>query len=229
MDSHRNSPHTGSEESHERQGCTPEAGLALEMAPLPADCVVLAAGLSSRMGQWKMQLPLGDQRQGLRTILDHSLANALGACQRVIMVTGHRANELHSRYQNRNNLTLVNNAAFKTGLTSSVLCGLEQAKSEFVFITHGDMPFLNRALFNHLWQYRGDQAVFPEYQGQHGHPVLIPATMIPGLLNEEPSRTMKQLLKKSSIHVSVTSPEITRDIDTPEAYLAETGISLSSP
>ncbi len=54
------------------------------------DCIITAAGLSSRMGQWKMMLP---RQQG--TILDTSIKNALQFCSRIILVTGYRGNELH--------------------------------------------------------------------------------------------------------------------------------------
>lgn len=57
------------------------------------DCIITAAGLSSRMGQWKMMLPW---EQG--TILDTSIKNALQFCSRIILVTGYRGNELHERY-----------------------------------------------------------------------------------------------------------------------------------
>ncbi len=59
------------------------------------DCLITAAGLSSRMGAWKLMLPY---RQS--TILDESLKNALVLCDRIILVVGHRADELISRYAN---------------------------------------------------------------------------------------------------------------------------------
>ena len=66
------------------------------------DCIITAAGLSSRMGQWKMMLPW---EQG--TILDTSIKNALQFCSRIILVTGYRGNELHERYANQSNITNI--------------------------------------------------------------------------------------------------------------------------
>ncbi|MFT8211100.1 MAG: NTP transferase domain-containing protein [Symbiopectobacterium sp.] len=43
-------------------------------------CLMLAAGLSSRMGQWKMMLPWGEG-----TVLDSALAAALSFCDRVVL------------------------------------------------------------------------------------------------------------------------------------------------
>ena len=67
---------------------------------VPCDCIITAAGLSSRMGTWKMMLPYC---QG--TMLDASLKNALAFCQRVILVVGHRGEELEARYLERPRLS----------------------------------------------------------------------------------------------------------------------------
>ncbi|MDS6632108.1 NTP transferase domain-containing protein [Klebsiella michiganensis] len=48
------------------------------------------AGLSSRMGKWKMMMPWGEG-----TILDSALASALAFCDRVVLVTGFRGDELY--------------------------------------------------------------------------------------------------------------------------------------
>ena len=55
-------------------------------------CIMLAAGLSSRMGKWKMMLPWGKG-----TILDSALASALAFCDRVVLVTGFRGGVSHIR------------------------------------------------------------------------------------------------------------------------------------
>lgn len=47
------------------------------------DCVMPAAGLSSRMGSWKVMLPYSHH-----TILDESIENALRFCSRVKKLMG---------------------------------------------------------------------------------------------------------------------------------------------
>ncbi len=62
--------------------------------PERLDCVMPAAGLSSRMGDWKLMLPYQQY-----TILDASIENALSFCRRVILVVGYRGAELIEKYR----------------------------------------------------------------------------------------------------------------------------------
>ncbi|ACR70662.1 hypothetical protein NT01EI_3526 [Edwardsiella ictaluri 93-146] len=86
--------------------------------PKAVDGIITAAGLSSRMGQWKMMLPY---RGG--TLLDASINNALGFCQQIILVVGYRADELLQRYGNHPRIRTVVNPDYHRGLFSSVHCG----------------------------------------------------------------------------------------------------------
>lgn len=205
----------------------------------PVDCIVLAGGLSSRMGgeHWKMQLPLSlptDSETQSRlelpelapTILDHSIANALSFCRRVLLVTGHRHEELEARYQTHHDIHLVYNPDYQTGQVSSVLAGLSQVAAGYVFITLGDLPFLSRSLYSTLWHVRGEQVVFPAFEGRQGHPVLVPLAVIPKVMDKNPSGGMKKRFAKYAVSVDVESADILRDIDSPEAYYKETGIIL---
>ena len=90
------------------------------------DCIITAAGLSSRMGQWKMMLPW---QQG--TILDTSIKNALQFCSRIILVTGYRGNELHERYANQSNITIIHNPDYAQGLLTSVKAAVPAVKTEY--------------------------------------------------------------------------------------------------
>lgn len=92
------------------------------------DCIITAAGLSSRMGQWKMMLPW---QQG--TILDTSIKNALQFCSRIILVTGYRGNELHERYANQSNITIIHNPDYAQGLLTSVKAAVPAVQTEHCF------------------------------------------------------------------------------------------------
>ncbi len=209
----------------------------------PVDCIVLAAGLSSRMGSspdcWKMLLPLPApssnslaNASSLNSILDHTIANALSFCQRVLLVVGHRHQELVARYQHCERIKLIHNPDFQSGQRSSVVLGLRSVTTDYAFITLGDLPFVTREAFSEVWALRGERTVFPAFEGQTGHPVLIPASLIPGLLVEKSSdaeRGLKKRLLKNCQLVDVSCDGVVRDIDTPEAYFAETGLKSFSP
>lgn len=92
------------------------------------ECVMLAAGLSSRMGDWKMMLPWG-----AGTLLDSALRSAFSLCDRVILVTGHRGDELARYYRGQPAITLVHNPDYASGMFSSVKCGAAAVTSRRFF------------------------------------------------------------------------------------------------
>ncbi len=182
--------------------------------PLPCDCVMTAAGLSSRMGEWKMMLPY---RGG--TLLDASLKNALSACQRVILVVGHRGDELMSRYAYHPNIEVIENPDYRAGLAGSVQLGVAACQSEHLFITHGDLPCLSRPVFEALWHQRGEQTLLPCHNEKAGHPVLMPRSLARALARAELTGPVRRwLLSHPHRHVALEWQAILLDVDTPQAY-----------
>lgn len=112
------------------------------------------------MGQWKMMLPW---QQG--TILDTSIKNALQFCSRIILVTGYRGNELHERYANQSNITIIHNPDYAQGLLTSVKAAVPAVQTEHCFLTHGDMPTLTIDIFRKIWSLRNDGAILPLHNG----------------------------------------------------------------
>ncbi|MFM5468991.1 molybdenum cofactor cytidylyltransferase [Aeromonas veronii] len=180
------------------------------------DCIITAAGLSSRMGTWKMMLPYC---QG--TMLDASLKNALAFCQRVILVVGHRGEELQARYGSRPDIVVVHNPDYRQGLGSSIRCALAASDADYLFISHGDLPCIPREVYQQLWQARGELALFPSYEGEAGHPVLLPKSFARELAAAPAQGSVRRwLLQRPNRSIPVESPAILFDIDTPERYQA---------
>ncbi|WP_246761253.1 NTP transferase domain-containing protein [Erwinia sp. BNK-24-b] len=178
-------------------------------------CIMLAAGLSSRMGHWKMLLPWKDL-----TVLDSALQNALAFCDTVILVTGHRAAELRQRYADRPSVRLCHNADYMAGMFSSVRCGAAALlPGERFFIVPGDMPAIDPNVYRLLWHYRTCYCLLPSYAGGNGHPALLPAIMREHILaapETETLRTLMQICGRESL--PVTSSTIHWDVDTPAQY-----------
>ena len=103
-------------------------------------------------------------------------------CDRVILVVGHRADELISRYANHPRIRLVHNHDYAQGLGSSIRAGLAACSSDHLFISHGDLPCIPPEVYRTLWQARGDETLFPSYQGEAGHPVLLPRALARALV-----------------------------------------------
>ena len=98
------------------------------------DCIITAAGLSTRMGQWKMMLPCQDG-----TILDASIKNAQSFCSHIILVIGFRHQELAERYSSHQGITIVYNPDYQHGLFSSVQAGAQALIHDYCFFGYNEL------------------------------------------------------------------------------------------
>lgn len=186
------------------------------------ECVMLAAGLSSRMGDWKMMLPWG-----AGTLLDSALRSAFSLCDRVILVTGHRGDELARYYRGQPAITLVNNPDYASGMFSSVKCGAAAVTSRRFFLALGDMPEVSPAVYSALWQHADhDHCLVPGYDQGQGHPVLLPAQALALISNAPANSSLKTIVRQiGTCTVAVDEPGIHCDIDTPAQYRQRTELN----
>jgi molybdenum cofactor cytidylyltransferase len=193
--------------------------------------IVLAAGLSQRMGKPKMGLPWrGSTVLGavLKTLDETGFENIL------VVVGGSR--ELVEDIIGKSGLDvgIAFNSSYQNGeMTDSIRVGLASIGKniEAVLIVLGDQPQMETATINLLleeYKLTGSELIVPSYQMRRGHPWLIGRRFWPDLLNCGPEFTMRDFLKKNSskIHyVVVDTPSIVQDLDTPEDYASGLGIS----
>ncbi len=154
-------------------------------------------------------------------MLDVSLKNALAFCPRVILVVGHRGEELQERYLERPDIVVVHNPDYRQGLGSSIRSALAASDADYLFISHGDLPCIPREVYQQLWLARGHEALFPTWQGEAGHPVLLPKSLARELAAAPVQPSVRRwLLQRPHRTIPVESPAILFDIDTPERYQA---------
>ena len=181
---------------------------------LDMDCIMPAAGLSSRMGEWKLMLPFNNL-----TILEASVNNALKFCSRVILIAGYRADDLIEKMSAYPNVKIVVNKDYQRGMLSSIQLGIAQVQSDHFFVAHADMPCISADIYSQLWLARGVGSIFPGNEQHSGHPVLIDSALKQVIVNDVESKTMKAILKKHPMtYLQLPNNEIHFDIDTPEAY-----------
>ncbi|WP_435928101.1 nucleotidyltransferase family protein [Dryocola sp. BD613] len=178
-------------------------------------CLMLAAGLSSRMGEWKMMLPWRNT-----TVLGSALENALSFCDRVILVTGFRGKQLHQLYAGHAGITLCHNENYSRGMFSSIRSGARRLEPGDFFVVPGDMPVLAGELYAALWHHRRSQrCLVPEYGGGCGHPVLLPADMRKAILQAKDEDNLKALIEiRGRQRIPVATPCVHWDVDTPARY-----------
>ncbi len=85
-------------------------------------------------------------------------------CSRIILVTGYRGNELHERYANQSNITIIHNPDYAQGLLTSVKAAVPAVQTEHCFLTHGDMPTLTIDIFRKSGRY--------EMMAQYCHSIM---------------------------------------------------------
>ena len=186
------------------------------LCPQEMTCIVTAAGLSSRMGAWKMMLPWGN---GTNTLLDTSLYNALHFCHHIILVTGYRGAELAARYQSVSRIQILHNPDFEAGLLSSQRLAAQAVSTHYCFLTHGDVPFLTPDIWQQLWALRSDAALLPRYKQVPGHPVLLSRDcLLNALALPEGSNMKKRLLAGPHHFLDMQSDAVVTDIDTRDVY-----------
>ena len=190
-----------------------------------ACAVLLAAGESSRMGRLKALLPW----QG-RTLLEHQTAALLeGGAARVIVVLGHRADELRPLLEGKEGVAWTLNPDYLQGKTTSIKAGLSALDSDAVdelLLLNVDQPRSAADIAAVLSAHRsGDYAVtVPEYRGKGGHPIVLSAALLPELREiDEESQGIKAVVRRrpdSVQRIPLDNPEILLDLNTPEQYRA---------
>ncbi len=178
-------------------------------------CVIPVAGRSERMGRWKPLLGF----RGI-TIIQAVVDVALAACSGVIVVTGHRGQEVGALFSGNPRITLAHNPEWETGMFSSIQRGAACVDTERFFITLGDKPFIRTEVYAYLLQGPPGDAVFPVFAGQRGHPVLLSRKVRDAVLAADSrAGSMPQVISRFTVReMAWPDDSVLRDIDTPEDY-----------
>lgn len=99
------------------------------------DAIILAAGLSERMGRNKLLLPFGES-----TILNRVIEKVKPFADRIIVVTGHESNLIEASIKD-DGIIFAFNENYKKGQKGSVLRGIKESIDDF-FIIPGDVPMI---------------------------------------------------------------------------------------
>ncbi len=136
--------------------------------------IVLAAGLSSRMGPDNKLL----SDYGGQPLIAHVVEQIRNAhLERIVVVTGHEANDVRNALTSHN-VEFVENPDFAEGLSSSLRAGLRRVTNEVdgAIVCLGDMPLITAEEINKLIEAfapEDDHAIcVPTHDGKQGNPVL---------------------------------------------------------
>jgi molybdenum cofactor cytidylyltransferase len=185
--------------------------------------VILAAGASSRMGRDKALLPWRDG-----TFLSAAIRALQPATELVIVVAGANAPNLEP-IVDANAAFLVVNPHPEQGQFSSLQVGLREVLNrgrDAAIVTLVDRPPAEVETIEYLKEVflSSDEqvwAVVPEYQGKHGHPIVIGREMIEAFLRAPVTSSAREVEHANQAHiryVPVNDPLVVANVDTPEDF-----------
>lgn len=184
------------------------------IAPGPV-AVVPAAGAARRFGGGKLVADIRGEpllQYTLRALLDAGVprvvlvAAAVDAFVTVPAVADPR-------------VQVVLNSDPARGMFSSVLAGLAEVdRGGPALVLPADMPFIRAASIEAvLAAHRASgQAVVASYRGRRGHPVVLPASIWPELLDQSPLSSLKDALAGLEVELrqlEVEDAGVLRDVD----------------
>ena len=202
--------------------------------------VILAAGESSRMGRDKALLPWPPQSAGAAgTFLSAAIELFAPYVDIVLVVAGKNENAV-APIVYANGASLAVNPDPERGQFSSLQAGLHEVLNrgrDAAMITLVDRPPVKSDTIHALieafelalrqWKW----AVVPEYQGKHGHPILVGREMMEAFLRAPASSSAREIQhthQDKITYVPVDDPLVVVDVDTPEQYAALAAPALHS-
>ncbi len=202
--------------------------------------IVLAAGLSRRMGKEnKLLLPFGQS-----TILATTLANILSAkIGQTLVVVGHEAPDVQATLvtdipntplsintEKTPKMTILTNPHYEKGMTTTIQTGVEAADAESVgyMICLSDMPFITpseyiflKNKFLEILETDIQAILQPVFKGARGNPTIFSSFYKKHILELIDTEGCKPIVQAHAAHVytvEMPTDAVLRDIDTREVY-----------
>lgn len=187
--------------------------------------LIVAAGISSRMGDFKPTLPLRG-----KTIIENTIDSMLIAgVSKIVLVTGYRGEELESIVNNRyigNTVICTRNPLYaSTDMLTSIKAGLQvMPDCEAFYLLPGDMPMIQKDTYLVVYKKMMESKkniVFPELDGIRKHPPLIRFTFQNEIMEYSGQGGLRELWKyheNEIVGVSVDDIGCWTDLDTYEQY-----------
>lgn len=204
--------------------------------------ILLAAGVSRRMGTLKALLDW----QGRFLIIHQIVALREAGADEVVVVLGHRADELQARIGVNSdvyalgNVRCVVNPDYAQGKTTSIKTGLraisaiEEPSGPILFL-NVDQPRSAATVSQVLQAHRdgnGALITIPTCNGKGGHPIAVNRALYGELLDiteaAQGMRAVTERHKAATQRVELGAPELLWDVNTPEQYQAALAAAASA-
>ncbi|GAC1045267.1 nucleotidyltransferase family protein [Agrobacterium radiobacter] len=199
--------------------------------PISVSIVLLAAGLSSRMGESGAHKLLAEF-QGVPLIRRSAIIASKCESHSVVVVTGYRHHDIGGSISDLP-VALVHNPGFPSGMASSIAVGVAAAEANQpsgIMIMLADMPTLTGADLDSLISaFRDHEAaciIRAVAGGKSGNPVVFPGMLYQELKSLNGDKGARELIRASTlpvIDVEIGDGALV-DVDTPHAVEAAGGV-----
>jgi len=197
--------------------------------------VVLAAGMSTRMGRNKLLLMFRDKPLVVHAV-DTLLASKAGE---IIVVLGHESQKVWDQLEDyagpvsnggqRRLVRLVKNPDYRDGLSTSVRTGVQAVspEAEAIMIYLADQPLLEPADVDRIIaafataKVNDKMIVVPFFKGERGNPVLLDASLrdsILGIVGDVGCKGVIKRYPEKVYAIEMENDHVVRDVDDAQAY-----------
>ena len=180
--------------------------------------VITAAGMSSRMGDFKPLLKIGSMSIVKRIVATLRQAGA----ESIVMVTGYNAEALEHHLAGSGIVFLRNEDYEHTHMFDSAKIGLAYLadKCDRILFTPVDIPLFTAATVSALLD-SGAELACPMFAGQSGHPLLMSDYVVKRILADSGEDGMRGAITRCGVEMTdiiVEDEGILHDADTPQDY-----------
>jgi molybdenum cofactor cytidylyltransferase len=186
--------------------------------------IILAAGKSTRMGEAKQLLRLGES-----TVLGRTIENVRrSAVDEIVLVLGASAEAIRRQLPAAllESLKVVVNPAYEQGMASSLQTGLSALNPQIgaALIVLADQPFVRPETLDQLarkYRHTPARIVIPSYKGVRGNPVLLDRSVFAEVMALEGDTGCRAIFgnhTERTVKLEVEDEGILLDIDNQEDY-----------
>lgn len=189
--------------------------------------LILAAGMSSRMGDFKPLMKINN-----KSIIEQTIDSMLNSgVNYVTVVLGYRGEEIESMLRNNGYLdscvkVVYNKYYENTEMLDSVKIGIKNIdECDAFYLLPGDMPAIKKNTFikvrEAMMESKG-KVVFPTIEGYKKHPPLISKEFINNILEFNSEGGLRELWKEFNediIYIKVDDIGCTLDADTKSQFI----------
>jgi molybdenum cofactor cytidylyltransferase len=185
--------------------------------------IILAAGMSIRMGEPKLLLPLAGKPL-FRHVIDSILCNSM---QPIYLVAGKYIEEIRQQSEEYPEVKIIHNPNYSDGMSTSLKLGVQSIKEhvDAVMIFLADQPLISLEVIRALEEKyieckdEGVRIVRPKYEGREGHPILVDALILNEFHSIKGDQGGKSIIKRYDAVTETVSFDNSMwgfDVDTPE-------------